>query len=77
MADKWTEEEVTTLAGMKRAGLSAKIIAARLGRTEHAVAVKSKQIKSYQKLSHKGGGVSKSGAVQIYNKLFSKMDQEF
>jgi hypothetical protein len=49
----WTDEMIATLAGMKRAGLSAKIIAARLGVTEAAVALKCNRIGAHCRLDGK------------------------
>lgn len=42
--DLWTDEMTAIAAGMKRAGLSAKTIAKRLGVTPDAVACKAKRI---------------------------------
>jgi len=51
----WTEEMVATAAGMKRAGLSTKVIAARLGVSAAAVAAKMSKKKVRRTLAGKPG----------------------
>ncbi len=60
---EWTEEEIATLAGMKRAKMTNKQIAARLGKTDNQVRRQLAKIKAYRNLDHKRGQVTKNGAI--------------
>jgi hypothetical protein len=54
----WTEEMKATAAGMKRAGLTTKAIAARLGITEKAVSHKLHQMRARKRLDGKPSPMS-------------------
>ena len=58
----WTDEMKATAAGMKRAGLTTKAIAARLGITEKAVSHKMHQMRA-RRTSPKGPKAVKPGRV--------------
>jgi hypothetical protein len=58
MKRPWTDDEVATLAGMKRAGLTNATIAKRLGRSICSVAQKVHQIGAKRRLDGKGGSLS-------------------
>lgn len=51
----WTSEMDATLAGMKRAGLKARLIAARLGLPVTAVQDRARKLKAYAHLDHRQG----------------------
>lgn len=52
----WTEEMLAIAVGMKRAGLSNKAIAERLGITAHAVSSRLSRAKATRRLDKRPGG---------------------
>lgn len=48
----WTDEDRALIAGMKRAGISNKAIAERMGATERSIAHVVATVKAYRRLDH-------------------------
>lgn len=61
-----TDEERALLAGMKRAGMTTKQIAARLGWTPGRVQREALKLKAYARLDHKPGRLHKSPAPTLF-----------
>jgi len=51
----WTDEDKAVAAGMKRAGMTAKQIAARMGTTVGDVQRQCRKVKAFSRLDHLGG----------------------
>lgn len=55
MSTDWTDEEKALAAGMRRSGMTAKQIAARLGCTPSEAARRCRKLGAYARLDHKPG----------------------
>jgi len=75
---RWTEEMKTLAVGMKRAGMSNKAIAARLGTTPKAVGSMTAKLKARRRLDGKGGQVNqfKHATGRVVRELFSVENRE-
>lgn len=52
---RWSDEDKTLIAGMKRAGMTNKAIAERMGTTPGMIEQIRSKRKAYRRLDHKGG----------------------
>lgn len=55
MGEPWTAEDLAIVAGMKRAKMTNRDIAKRLGRTEGAILQACHKLKAYRRLDHHSG----------------------
>ena len=56
MGEPWTAEDLAIVASMKRAKMTNRDIAKRLGRTEGAIMQACHKLKAYRRLDHRRGG---------------------